>query len=373
MTSGQIAVAGRAVEVQVRAARPVRQWVNGIAAVHGADRRRHRARQSRAYQRHQSRPGLHVRDDRQRSAGQAEHRLVAGVRPGKREQRPAGVRRVHAAVSGREQRAGAVHADVVERLPASTYNGVALRGSGDPVLYVQNPAGVSTRRSPGDARRARASSTSAGFDRFGDPETQTRIAQYEMAFRMQTSVPELIDISQETQATLAMYGPKCDQPRFVRPQCADWPDGWSSAACAWCRFCIAAGISMDRCRRSSATNAKTPTRRRPRWCSTSSSAACSTRRSSSGAASSAAPSTRRATSPRPTTAATIIRATSACGWPAVASSRLARTANRRLQLQHRRGCRARERSQRHDPALPGHRPRAVHLQVPGPRPTPDRR
>jgi hypothetical protein len=93
----------------------------------------------------------------------------------------------------------------------SSYNGVALRGSGDPVLYLQNPDGVSSadRRTMLDALERL---NQRGFDRLGDPETQTRISQYEMAFRMQTSVPDLTDIRRETQATLAMYGPNATSP-----------------------------------------------------------------------------------------------------------------------------------------------------------------
>ncbi|MGI8603597.1 MAG: DUF1501 domain-containing protein [Verrucomicrobiales bacterium] len=88
----------------------------------------------------------------------------------------------------------------------TTYNGVALRGAGDPVLYIQNPPGVETsdRRTMLDAlSRLNARS----FERFGDPEIQTRIAQYEMAFRMQRSVPELTELSSESPATLDLYGP----------------------------------------------------------------------------------------------------------------------------------------------------------------------
>jgi hypothetical protein len=91
-------------------------------------------------------------------------------------------------------------------LPTS-YDGVALRGSGDPVLYLQNPPGVSgsDRRQMLDALSRLNQQT---YDKYRDPETQTRIAQYEMAFRMQTSVPELTDLSSETQTTLEMYGPE---------------------------------------------------------------------------------------------------------------------------------------------------------------------
>jgi Protein of unknown function (DUF1501) len=93
----------------------------------------------------------------------------------------------------------------------SRLNGVALRGVGDPVLYVQNPPGVD-----GEDRRAMLDALNLlnqkEFQRFGDPETQTRIAQYEMAFRMQTSVPELVDLSQEPKHILEMYGPNVTTP-----------------------------------------------------------------------------------------------------------------------------------------------------------------
>jgi uncharacterized protein (DUF1501 family) len=85
------------------------------------------------------------------------------------------------------------------------HTGVALRGSGDPVLYLQNPPGVSRagRRRTLDIL---GELNARGFERYADPEIQTRIAQYEMAFRMQASVPALVDISDETEATLQMYG-----------------------------------------------------------------------------------------------------------------------------------------------------------------------
>ncbi|HLX64331.1 MAG TPA: DUF1501 domain-containing protein [Planctomycetota bacterium] len=91
------------------------------------------------------------------------------------------------------------------------YNGVALRGSGDPVLYLKNPDGVdpSDRRTMLDALNKL---NARNYERFGDPETQTRIAQYEMAFRMQTSVPELIDLSKEPQSVLDLYGPEVKKP-----------------------------------------------------------------------------------------------------------------------------------------------------------------
>jgi hypothetical protein len=91
------------------------------------------------------------------------------------------------------------------------YTGVALRSVGDPVLYLQNPPGVgaANRRAMLDTLGELNALT---LDTFGDPETRTRIAQSEMAFRMQTSVPELVDLSGETKETLDLYGPEVHKP-----------------------------------------------------------------------------------------------------------------------------------------------------------------
>ena len=80
------------------------RWVSELLPHTAKMRRRHRAGQDGPHQCDQPRPGLHVRDDRQRGARQAEPRLVAGLRPGQREQRPAGVRRAHADAGRRGQR-----------------------------------------------------------------------------------------------------------------------------------------------------------------------------------------------------------------------------------------------------------------------------
>ncbi len=91
------------------------------------------------------------------------------------------------------------------------YNGVALRSVGDPVLFIQNPPGVSgsDRRTMLDALNKL---NERSFREFGDPEIQTRIAQYEMAFRMQSSVPDLVDLGKESQATLSLYGDEVKKP-----------------------------------------------------------------------------------------------------------------------------------------------------------------
>jgi uncharacterized protein (DUF1501 family) len=79
------------------------------------------------------------------------------------------------------------------------------------VLYVQNPDGVSpaNRRAMLDALGKLNKRT---FDQYGDPDTLTRISQYEMAFRMQTSVPELTDLTKEPEKVLDMYGPEVKKP-----------------------------------------------------------------------------------------------------------------------------------------------------------------
>ncbi len=88
----------------------------------------------------------------------------------------------------------------------SRHQGVRFRNTGDLVPYLANPQGVSPA-----ARRDLLDDIGAlnelSFQQFGDPEIETRIAQYEMAFRMQTSVPDLVDFADESAETLASYGP----------------------------------------------------------------------------------------------------------------------------------------------------------------------
>ncbi|GAA4429860.1 DUF1501 domain-containing protein [Bremerella cremea] len=89
----------------------------------------------------------------------------------------------------------------------SVYQGVQCRSKGDPVLYLNNPAGMSKemRRRTLDAMN---DLNAMELARSGSPETETRISQYELAFRMQMAAPEAMDLSQETQATLDAYGAK---------------------------------------------------------------------------------------------------------------------------------------------------------------------
>jgi len=89
--------------------------------------------------------------------------------------------------------------------------GVPFRSKGDPILFINNPPGV-----PAHIRKHTIDSLNKlneiNFDALGDPETQTRIRQYEMAFRMQASVPELTDIAQEPDHIYKLYGEEAQKP-----------------------------------------------------------------------------------------------------------------------------------------------------------------
>ncbi|MBM3774026.1 MAG: DUF1501 domain-containing protein, partial [Acidobacteria bacterium] len=98
------------------------------------------------------------------------------------------------------------------------YQGVKFRSLGDPVLYLSNPAGLS------DSGRRRFLDDLARLNEmkladFGDPEISTRIAQYEMAYRMQKSVPELTDLSKEPERTFELYGPESRKPGTFAANC----------------------------------------------------------------------------------------------------------------------------------------------------------
>ncbi|MFN4258761.1 MAG: DUF1501 domain-containing protein [Gemmataceae bacterium] len=101
---------------------------------------------------------------------------------------------------------------------ASRHQGVMLRTQGDPVLFLSNPDGVSmdTRRRMLDALNQL---NQKQYEQLGDPEIQTRIAQYEMAFRMQASVPELTDLSKEPESIFDLYGPDSKIPGTFAYNC----------------------------------------------------------------------------------------------------------------------------------------------------------
>lgn len=96
----------------------------------------------------------------------------------------------------------------------TSFQGVPFRGKGDPILYLKSPASFTRDRerafydAVGDLNRAR-------LKEVGDPEILTRVNAYEMAFRMQTSAPELMDFSEETEETLDLYGAKPGDSSFA--------------------------------------------------------------------------------------------------------------------------------------------------------------
>lgn len=102
-------------------------------------------------------------------------------------------------------------------LPAK-HQGVKLRSSGEAVLYLNNPPGI-----PRDARRDMLDGlgqlNQVAYDKFADPETQARISQYEMAFRMQSEVPDLMDIGQETEQVRKLYGDAVETPGSFARNC----------------------------------------------------------------------------------------------------------------------------------------------------------
>jgi hypothetical protein len=100
----------------------------------------------------------------------------------------------------------------------SKYQGVKFRGGGDPVLYLSNPAGMTREMRRGWLDDLARLNKLKGQD-CGDPEIATRIAQYEMAFQMQASVPELTDLSHESKATLDLYGPQVLEPGTFAHHC----------------------------------------------------------------------------------------------------------------------------------------------------------
>ena len=118
-----------------------------------------------------------------------------------------------------QRRSAAVLAAVGERLPAVELSGRAVPR--------RQRAGAVSRRSAGhqhDARGARCSTRSRKLntmqhEAYGDPEIETRIAQYEMAYRMQTSVPELMDLSKEPERVFELYGPESRKPGTYAANC----------------------------------------------------------------------------------------------------------------------------------------------------------
>jgi hypothetical protein len=101
---------------------------------------------------------------------------------------------------------------------SSIHQGVQFRSGKDPVLYLKNPDGIST-----SARRKMldrlAELEAIQYQDLGDPEITARVAQYEMAYRMQTSVPDVMDVSDEPASTFELYGPQAKEPGTFAANC----------------------------------------------------------------------------------------------------------------------------------------------------------
>ena len=122
----------------------------------------------------------------------------------------------------------------------TVYQGVQFRSGGDPVLYLSNPQGIDAERAARLARIAQALNK-LRLDAVGDPEIATRINSYEMAYRMQASAPEVMDIARSRSTSWRCTGPS--RARRRSPTTACWPGGWSSAACASCSSSTKRGTS----------------------------------------------------------------------------------------------------------------------------------
>lgn len=100
----------------------------------------------------------------------------------------------------------------------SIHQGVQFSSSEEPVLYLNDPSGI-TKEGRRRMLDKLAELNTMGFDEFGDPEIQTKVQQYEMAYRMQTSVPEITDLSKEPDHIIKMYGPDCLMPGTYAANC----------------------------------------------------------------------------------------------------------------------------------------------------------
>ena len=201
----------------------------------------------------------------------------------------------------------------------SQYQGVQFRSGKEPVLYLNNPDGVSP-----ESRRLLLDRLNEmhqhAADKLGDAEIDARIAQYEMSYRMQSSVPGVMDLSKEKPETFELYGPDSRKP------------GTFAANCLLARRLAEKGVKFIQLYhqgwdqhgdlpRAIKVQCMRPIRPAPHSSPTLSNAACLTTRWSCGAASSGARAIHRANSRRTITGAIIIRAASPPGWPVAARSR----------------------------------------------------
>ena len=193
---------------------------------------------------------------------------------------------------------------------ASRYQGVKLRNARDPVLYLQDPAGL-----PRELRRSMLDGlgelNQLRFDQTGDPEIETRIRQYEMAWRMQTSIPELADRNRPLNFT----GPIPVVPE-VMPPTVSWHAGLLNEACGSYNSFIQIGTIIAASVPGAWRGVAIPIRPARRWLRISSNGGCSTRPLCYGGVNSGGAWLARGNGTVPREAAIIIPAASRCGWRA---------------------------------------------------------
>ena len=248
--------------VRVRPARPVRRRALGDAAAPGEGRRRDRDRQVDAHRPVQPRPGADLPQHRLAAARPAEHGLVGLLRAGQRVDAtcPAS----SCCPSGSGISGGA--ANWSSGFLPTSYQGVPFRTKGDPILDVASPPGVD-RRLQRDSLDLIGELNRQHLGDVGDPEIATRISSYEMAFRMQTAAPELMDLSGETPGDAGAVRRRAGQA-VVRQQLPAGPPAGRARRAVRQPLSRGLGPPLGRRRGPARRSAARPTAPPRRWCST---------------------------------------------------------------------------------------------------------
>jgi hypothetical protein len=182
----------------------------GVVAASRHGRGRHRHREVHAHGRVQSRARPAPHEHRLATVRPTQHGRVVQLRPGHGVAGLAGVRRVQ----HRQERSERGRGQLGPGFLPSVHQGTMFRSVGDPVLYLSNPPGVdeTIQRATLDSIKRL---NQQHLDVVGDPEIATRINQFELASRMQTAAPELMDISKEPKEVLEMYGAEPGKGSFA--------------------------------------------------------------------------------------------------------------------------------------------------------------
>ena len=259
-------LSGRPVDLQVRPARPERRLAQRALAAHGrrspttsASSARCRPRRSTTTRRSRS-----SRPARSSPAGRAWASWVTYGLGSENQDLPAFV----VLLSRGADRPAALRPPLGQRLPADALPGRQVPRRQEPVLYLANPAGCSPADARGRCSTTSASSTTCSHDETGDPEILTRIAQYELAYRMQTSVPELTDLSQRAEARPRPVRPRRAEARQLRRQLPAGPPAGRARRAVHPALSHGLGPARQPARRRSAASAATPTSPRRPWSTT---------------------------------------------------------------------------------------------------------